>query len=242
MAPKKAQRPGLPSMRRVFLTGVVILTPVFVSVWVINFIFRQVDGAITPVIESVLRLSGFGWLLAQGWVDYITPMVSILLLAMIIYLVGLVGGNVLGRQILGWIDKLLLSVPVLRGIYSATRQFIDTFSKDKGAFRKVVMVEYPRKGVWSLGFLTNDIDGEIRAASEEPISSVFLPTTPNPTSGWLAFVPKKEIIELSISIDDAFKMIISGGVLMPGASAGPRALPIDEITNVSIVPTKRHKN
>lgn len=231
-----------PSVRRVFLTGVVILLPVFISIWVIRFLFTQVDGAVTPWVESLLRVSGFGWLLAQGWVDYITPVVSIVLSMLAIYIVGLFGGNVIGRQILAWVDKVLLAVPLLRGIYSATRQFIDTFSKDKGAFRKVVMVEYPRRGVWSLGFLTNELEGELRSASgQEAHSSVFLPTTPNPTSGWMAFIPKKEIIELSISIDDAFKMIISGGVLMPGAGAGPRALPIDEITNVSIV-SKRPKN
>jgi uncharacterized membrane protein len=230
-----------PSVRRVFLTGVAILTPVFVSVWVIKFIFMQIDGAVTPLIMSVMRLSGLGWLLESGWLDYVTPVVSIVVLTLMVYLVGLIGGNVIGRQLLGWVDKVLLAIPILRGIYSATRQFIDTFSTDKGAFRKVVVLEYPRKGAWTLGFLTNDIDGEIRDAAGAPLCAIFLPTTPNPTSGWLVFTAKKDVVELSMSVDDAFKMIVSGGVLLPGSVSARRSLPIDDVTGVTHVPQRPSK-
>ena len=154
--------------------------------------------------------------LEQAWVDYLAPVVSVTLAVVLICLLGLFGGNVLGKQLLRGIDRLLMQVPFVRGIYSATRQFLDTFAKSgSDAFSRVVLVEYPRKGLWTMALVTSETEGEVQIRLEQRVVSVFIPTTPNPTSGWLLFVPEEDVIALEMSVDDAFKMIISGGILTP---------------------------
>ena len=178
----------------------------------------QIHQSITPAVLNLLRLLGVGPWLENTFVNVGAPVFSVALAGTIIYLLGLLGGNVIGRQLLEGFQRLLMQIPMVRGIYSATRQFLDTFSrKNNQAFRKVVLVEYPRRGLWTMALLTNETKGEVAQAYEEPMVSVFIPTTPNPTSGWLLFVPRKDVIELAMSVDEAFKMIISGGVLTPEA-------------------------
>jgi uncharacterized membrane protein len=206
------------SIKRTLITGLIILTPILVSVWIVRFVFLQIHQSITPAVLNLLRLLGVGPWLETTFVNVGAPIFSVALAVAVIYLLGLLGGNVIGRQLLEGFERLLMQIPVVRGIYSATRQFLDTFSRDSNqAFRKVVLVEYPRKGLWTMALLTNETKGEVALAYQEPMVSVFIPTTPNPTSGWLLFVPKKDVIELTMSVDEAFKMIISGGVLTPDA-------------------------
>ena len=206
------------SIKRTLITGLIILTPILVSVWIVRFVFLQIHQSITPAVLNLLRLLGVGPWLETTFVNVGAPIFSVALAVIVIYLLGLLGGNVIGRQLLEGFERLLMQIPVVRGIYSATRQFLDTFSRDSNqAFRKVVLVEYPRKGLWTMALLTNETKGEVALAYQEPMVSVFIPTTPNPTSGWLLFVPKKDVIELTMSVDEAFKMIISGGVLTPDA-------------------------
>lgn len=204
------------TFRRTFLTGLFIVLPVLITFWVIGLLFSQVDAAITPTILNLIHLLSVGEWTEAAWVNWISPVVSLAVAVVIIWLIGLVGGNVLGRQLLRGLEHLMMQVPVVRSIYSATRQFIDTFSATKGqAFSRVVLVEYPRKGLWTLGLVTNETTGEVQARTAEHVVSVFLPTTPNPTSGWLVFVPEKDVVPLTMSVDDAFKMVVSGGVLSP---------------------------
>ena len=210
-APKKQT-----SYKRTFLTGLVVLTPVLVTIWVVKFVLAQISGTLNPMVLKALRLIGSGAWLETAWVNFVSPIISIVLAVMMIYFLGTLAGNVLGRQLIQWLEKLLMQIPVVRGIYSATRQFLETFSGDKTkAFNKVVLFEYPRKGLWTMGLLTGETKGEVRERSGQDMVSVFVPTTPNPTSGWLIFVPINDIQELDMSVDDAFKMIISGGVLTP---------------------------
>lgn len=217
------------NIRRTLLTGFFVVLPLVITYWVIRLIFLQVASSVTPLIYQVVRVVAPGPWMQQAWVDYFAPLVSVILVLTVIYVIGLVGGNVLGRQVLKAVERLLLRVPVVRGIYSATRQFLDTFSRPEGrSFRAVVLVEFPKPKTWALGLLTSETEGEVQARTRRPVVSVFVPTTPNPTSGYLIFVDKDEVIELDMSIDDAFKMIVSGGVLTPpysssatlGASSG----------------------
>jgi uncharacterized membrane protein len=176
------------------------------------------------VIE-VIRFLGFGHWLEIAWLDYLAPLLSVGLGVFVIYLVGLIGGNVLGRQVLKGLERLVLQIPVVRNIYGATRQFVQTFSQAGGrAFSRVVLVQYPRPGVWTLGLVTNSAAQEIARVTRPDVVAVFLPTTPNPTSGWLLYVPEGELVPVSMSVDDAFKLIISGGVLSTGK--GPEAPPV----------------
>lgn len=206
--------------RRTFITGLVFILPIIISIWIVRFVFEQVSATVTPMVIQVIRLVG----IAENFlVTYMAPLFSVALAVFLIWLIGLIGGNVIGRRLLRRLESLILQVPVIKGIYSATRQFLDTFSSaGSKAFKEVVLVEYPRVGLWSLAFLTNDNNqGEVQRKTKDEVISVFIPTTPNPTSGWLLFVAKSEVIRLEMTVDEAFKMIISGGVLTP--ETAPRA-------------------
>ncbi len=210
-APKKQTQ-----YKRTFLTGLVVLTPVLVTVWVVKFVLAQISGTVNPLVLRAIRLVGSGAWLETAWVNFLSPIISVVLAILMIYVLGALAGNVLGRQLIQNLEKLLMQIPVVRGIYSATRQFLETFSGNKSkAFSKVVLFQYPRKGLWTMGLLTGETKGEVRERSGLDMVSVFVPTTPNPTSGWLIFVPIEDVQELDMSVDDAFKMIISGGVLTP---------------------------
>jgi uncharacterized membrane protein len=213
------------TLRRTFLTGLVVLTPVLVTVWVVRLVLQTVTGAVTPTIQAFIRALH----IEQTWVQFIAPLIGLILSALVIYFLGTLAGNVLGRQLIAMLERLLMQIPVVRGIYSATRQFLQTFSGDKTtAFSKVVLFQYPREGLWTMGLLTGETRGEVQNETSESVVSVFVPTTPNPTSGWLIFVPVKDLKELTMSVDDAFKMIISGGILTPEMepkSVGPSEKP-----------------
>lgn len=207
-----------PTLRRTFLTGLIVLTPVLVTIWVVRLVLQTVTGAVTPTIQALIRALH----IEQTWVQFIAPLIGLILSALVIYFLGTLAGNVLGRQLISGLERLLMQIPVVRGIYSATRQFLQTFSGDKTkAFSKVVLFEYPRKGLWTMGLLTGETRGEVQNETPPDVVSVFVPTTPNPTSGWLIFVPIEDVKELTMSVDDAFKMIISGGILTPEVGAKP---------------------
>ena len=218
------------NFKRTFVAGLFICLPLAVTIWTIQFVFTRVEGLMTPFVLDLGYALGLGPWLREAWADYVAPLVSVALGVLAIWLVGLVGGNVLGKQLLSGLERLVLQIPVVRSIYGATRQFIEAFSPGAGrAFSRVVLVEYPRAGVWTLGLVTNTHNPEVSAHTGSPMVSVFLPTTPNPTSGWLAFVPDNELISLNMTVDDAFKLIVSGGVLgapktAPSAGATPPTL------------------
>jgi uncharacterized membrane protein len=200
--------------RRTFLTGLVIVLPAWVTLWILSLVFGLFAGAVTPVVLKVIEVIGLGAWSVVAWVDYVAPVVSVALSVFSIYLVGLVGGNVLGRQVIALVDRFLLQVPFVRGIYKATRQFFDTFAKPRG-FNRVVLLEYPRKGLWTLALVTGTARGEVRQNTTGTMISVFVPTTPNPTSGFLLFVDERDVVPLKMSVEDALKMIVSGGVVSP---------------------------
>ena len=183
-----------------------------------------------PRTFGLARFFGFAGEPMRGWIETIVQLLSVGVGAAGIFLIGLLAENVLGRQLLKGLEWLLMQIPFIRGIYSATRQFLETFSGDSTkAFRKVVLFEYPRKGLWTMGLLTGDAKGEVAERIPEKMVSVFVPTTPNPTSGWLIFVPVESVQELDMDVDDAFKMIISGGVLTPGIEPAESSQSTDEV-------------
>src|SRR4051812_20997 len=196
------------SFRRTFVTGLLLVTPVLVTYWVIRLMFGVINNNLTPLIFKLAQLLGPGPWAQETWLRLSAPLVSVVLAVITIYVLGLVGGNVLGRQILKSVEAVLLHVPLVRGIYSATRQFIDTFSHKEGqSFHGVVLVEFPRQGAWSLALVTGETRGEVPVRAGRAVVSVFVPTTPNPTGGYLIFVPKEEVIYLDMGVDDALKMI-----------------------------------
>jgi uncharacterized membrane protein len=212
------------SFRSTFVAGLFICLPLWVTIWTIQLVFTRVERLLTPMVLDLGIFLGLGPWLEAAWADYVAPLVSVMLGVVGIWLVGLVGGNVLGKQVLSGLERIVLQIPVVRSIYGATRQFIEAFSPGAGrAFSRVVLVEYPRAGVWTLGLVTNTANAKISGEVGKHLISVFLPTTPNPTSGWLAFVPDNELISLDMSVDDAFKLIVSGGVLGAPSAALPQS-------------------
>lgn len=217
------------NLRSTFVTGMLIILPVLITIWVIGLMFGLLNDTVTPLILQFLKLVTLGKLSEATWVRYVAPVVSVTLSVLFIYVLGLIGANVFGRQMLKAFDKWLRRIPLVRVIYSATRQFFDTFQSGSGAYSRVVLLEYPRPGIWTIAFVTNEAQqSEVQQRAGRRLVSVFVPTTPNPTSGFLLFVPDTDLLPLSMSVDDAFKLVISTGVLAPEGSplvtAGERAL------------------
>ena len=131
-------------------------------------------------------------------------------------IIGFLTTGLFGRIFSSLVEKILSKIPVLRNIYSGLKQLFETIlSKRSNSFREVILLEYPRKGIWAMGFLTGDTEGEVQRLTKNSMINIFLPTTPNPTSGFLLFVPAKDVLRLSMSVEEGIKMIISAGILTP---------------------------
>jgi len=193
-------------LRRYFLAGILALAPVTITAWLLLKIFRTVDSWLRPVIARAVGFEVPG-----------TGFVSTILL---VVLVGALASNVIGRQILGAFEQLFQRVPLASRIYVAIKQIGDSvIGSQKNLFQRVVLFEWPRPGIWSIGFVTADHDGPLLAGTGRQFCHVFLPTTPNPTSGYLLLVPHEELIDLDITVEDGLKLVISGGAVAPTAAA-----------------------
>ncbi|MDZ4875350.1 MAG: hypothetical protein CLLPBCKN_004746 [Chroococcidiopsis cubana SAG 39.79] len=139
--------------------------------------------------------------------------------------IGLMARNIAGRWLLDFGEQLLQAIPLAGAVYKTLKQLLETLLKDSnGKFRRVILIEYPRRGIWAIAFVTGIMSHEIQSHMNRPMLSVFIPTTPNPTTGWYAIVPADEAIDLSMSVEDAFKVIISGGIVSPNAPLPPLLL------------------
>jgi uncharacterized membrane protein len=133
--------------------------------------------------------------------------------------------NIAGRWLLDFGEQVLQAIPLAGSVYKTLKQLLETILKDsKGKFRRVILVEYPRRGIWAIAFVTGTMSSDIQSQMTRQMLSVFIPTTPNPTTGWYAIVPEDEVLDLSMSIEDAFKVVISGGIVSPSAASTPIAL------------------
>ena len=181
-----------------------------IATWVINFLTRipkQLNPfeGINPVLVNLLSLA----------VGLAVPLTCILL-------IGLMARNIVGRWLLNSGEQLLQAIPLAGSVYKTLKQLLETVFKDtNNKFRRVILVEYPRQGMWALAFVTGAVSSEIQSHLNRPVLSIFIPTTPNPTTGWYAVVPEDEVLDLAISIEDAFKVIISGGIVAPSTPLPP---------------------
>lgn len=202
------QKSSFSRIRTWFLTGLVICAPLFITVYLIWNFTIWIDSWIIPYIPNGYNL------------PVSLPGVGLLIILGVITLIGFLTANLIGRSIVSWGERILARMPVVRNIYSALKQIFQTaFQENANHFNTVVLVEYPRKGIWAIAFVTTNTQGEVKNKINKKIKggsvSVFLPTTPNPTSGFLLFVPKKDIIELDMSVEQAAKLIISAGLVAP---------------------------
>ncbi|MDJ0897221.1 MAG: DUF502 domain-containing protein [Xenococcus sp. MO_188.B8] len=202
-----------------FLVVIPLATTIWLTItiakWVIDLLTRipkQVNpfDSLDPILTNILNLS----------VGFAVPLLSILV-------IGLMARNIVGRWLLDFGEQLLQAIPLAGSVYKTLKQILETLLRDsKNRFSRVIMLEYPRKGIWTIGFVTGSVSAKLQSHLPEKMISVFIPTTPNPTSGWYAMVPEKETIDLDISIEDAFKVLISGGIVNPETSVPNVSLPI----------------
>ncbi len=201
------------SLRSYLLAGLVVWLPILVTIGVLRFIIDLLDNtlALLPKAYQPEYLLGMD-----------IPGFGVVLSLVLLLTTGVLATNLLGQRLVSWGESLLSRIPLVRSIYNAVKQIINTVLSSNGdAFRKVLLIEYPRKGLWSLAFQTGTATQEISTHTNEEMISLFVPTTPNPTSGFLMLMPKNEAIELNMSIEEALKFIISLGVMQ---SSNPAAL------------------
>jgi len=207
---KKPEKSNLRKYWNLFLTGLVAILPMAATVWVLRFIYLSIAGPVAGPLSII-----FGHIVPKTVIN----LVSFVLTIVLILFIGYLTRNYIGKTLLNRFDKWFSSIPFVSTIYNSTKQIIDAFSlQNKMAFKRVVIVEYPRKGLFTLGFLTKSelhIETPDGKKVTEKMVNAFLPTTPNPTSGYFVMVPEEDVIPVNVSIEDAIKMIVSAGALTP---------------------------
>jgi len=205
--PQPVKRPRIARLRRYLFTGLVVWIPLGVTIFVFKFFIDYMDRAVTWLPHDWQPSNLFGFNI---------PGLGVIMVLLLLLITGFIASNYLGRTLLGLGAELLEHIPLVRSVYSAAKQISDTMFSNKGrSFSKVVLIRYPQKDTWSLAFQTSESLGEVNKKLPEHMVSVFVPTTPNPTSGFLLMVPQEDMIELEMNVDDALKMIISLGVIVP---------------------------
>jgi len=202
----------LKNLRNSFITGLILLLPLGVTLIIVNLLLTKVGAPMSKLLFWFLDPA----LRQQAWVDPFLDIISTIVLVILIALLGFLSKYFLGRMLVSVTEKILHAVPFINTVYKTVHQIVNTFSQDQRAvFQKVVLVEYPLKGSYALGFLTSVSKGEIQEKTGAQVVNVFVPTTPNPTSGFLLMVPVKDVIDLEMTVTDGMKLVISGGAVVP---------------------------
>lgn len=207
-------------LRANFFTGLVVIAPVGLTIWLIWSIVGWVDGFVLPLVpdkyqpdrmlQDLLGLDPSVQINVRG--------IGVVIFLIFTMIIGWMAKGLIGRAVISFAEGLVERTPVVRSIYSGIKQISETvFAQSDRSFEKACVIEYPRSGIWAIGFISTNTKGEIAARGNngEPMLSVFLPTTPNPTSGFLLFVPEKDVIELDMTVEEAAKLVISAGLVYP---------------------------
>ena len=203
------RRSLIASLRTNFLTGLIVVAPVGITIYLAWTLITLVDAAVVPLLPEVYN--------PRTWVEYDIPGFGLFIFLVFTTIVGYFTKNLFGRQIIrigeGWLDN----IPIIRSIYNALKQIVETIlSQSNASFQNACLVEYPRKGIWAVAFVSTQTRGEIiQKVGPGSMTSVFLPTTPNPTSGFLLFVPTEDVVLLDMSVEEAAKLVISAGLVTP---------------------------
>ena len=203
MSKLKKKRSILVKFRNYFFTGVVVLIPIGITLYFTLFLIGISSKFLPKEINP------------NHYLPYDIPGVEIVISIFLITFIGWLSLSLIGRKLLEILNKILKRIPILRTIYSALSQMTETFTKDDSGKKNVVLIEYPRKGMWAVGFATKDNTGEISTKTKKNLVNVFVPTTPNPTSGFLLMFPKEEVIYLDMTFEEASKFIVSAGTSNP---------------------------
>lgn len=215
---KLAPRRGIVGrIRNYFLAGVLVTAPIAITVWLAWGIVDFVDGTVMPVLPARWN--------PETYLPFSLPGIGVLLTLIIVTLVGMIAAGYVGRLAMGYGERLLARVPVFRSVYAALKQIFETVLAQRSqAFRQVVLVQYPYEGCWAIGFVTAEGRGEVQRVTEADVVPIFVPAVPNPTTGFLLFVPREEVHPLDISVEQGLKLVISGGIVVPDPNERPSAL------------------
>ena len=197
--PEKVKKPILIRLRNYFITGAIVLIPIGITIYISIFIIKISSKLLPKQINP------------NNYLPFDIPGIEILITVILITIIGWLSLSFLGKKILETFNNVLKKIPILRTIYTAVGQLTESFTQSKGSKKSVVIIEYPRKELWVVGFATKDNTGEISKKTNEELVNVFIPTTPNPTSGFLLMVPKKDLIYLDMSFEEASRFIVSAG-------------------------------
>ncbi|MWB77426.1 DUF502 domain-containing protein [Pseudooceanicola sp. 216_PA32_1] len=207
------RRPGLfARLRSSFLTGIVVIAPIGLTIWLIWSVVGWVDGFVLPLVPYTFQPEKYIGINLRG--------VGVIIFLLFTILVGWVAKGLIGRSLLRFAESMVDQLPVVRSIYNGVKQIAETvFAQSDRSFEKACLVQYPRKGIWAVGFISTEAKGELAARAEtgSQLMSIFVPTTPNPTSGFLLFFPREDVIELDMTVEDAAKLVISAGLVYPNS-------------------------
>jgi uncharacterized membrane protein len=200
-------------MKKYFITGLLIWIPLAITVWVLHLIVSTMDQSLRFIPATLRPENLFGVAI---------PGIGAILTLVVVFVTGLLTANILGQRLLRFWESVLSRIPIVKSIYYSVKQVSDTlFSSSGEAFRKALLVQYPRQGSWTVAFMTGQPGGDAAKHLEGDYVSVYVPTTPNPTSGFFLMMPRQDVIELDMSVDEALKYIISMGVVTPAIPAAP---------------------
>lgn len=206
-APLATLRPPGYSMKKYFITGLLIWVPLAMTVWVLSLIVRTMDQSLL-LLPNTIR--------PETLLGFYIPGIGAILTLLVVFLTGLITANIIGQRLVRFWESALARIPVVKSVYYSVKQVSDTlFSSSGEAFRKALLVQYPRPGSWTIAFMTGQPGGDVVQHLQGDYVSVYVPTTPNPTSGFFLMMPRQDVIELSMSVDEALKYIISMGVVAP---------------------------
>ena len=196
-------------LKTYFFTGILLTAPLGITLYVIYKVILYIDSTVTALIPEKYN--------PNTYLPFGIPCLGVILLFLFLIIVGMFGANFLGKLIVNWSNRLIDKMPVISGLYNIFRKIFETiFGQGKEtAFHQPVLVEYPRKGLWTIAFLTGPVYEGVQKNVSEKLVTIYVPTTPNPTSGFLIYVPKKDVILLDMGVDEAFKIVLSTGIVNP---------------------------
>ena len=205
---QKTEKTLIQRLKTYFLTGLVVASPVGITIYLALAFINLIDRNIKPLIPEAYN--------PETYLPFPLPGLGLVFLFFMLTVLGFFAANFLGRYLIRIGERILNRMPIVRSVYNTLKQIFETvISENKGSFQDVVLIEYPRKGLWAIAFISGENTGEIQAKMKDEVVNVFLPTTPNPTSGFLLFVPKKDVIYLDMTPDEGAKYVISAGLVDP---------------------------
>lgn len=205
---KKAKLDLGAKIRGYFIAGILVVAPITITLYLAFFFVTSIDSWVASLVPDAYN--------PNNYLPFSIPGLGLVVVFLTLVVIGFFAANFLGRFLIKFSEYILDRVPVIKTIYGSIKQIMETvLANQSDAFREAVLLEYPRKGTWSIGFLTGTTSGEVQKVTKDKMINVFVPTTPNPTSGFLLFVPEKDVYKLHMTVEEAIKMVVSGGIVTP---------------------------